>query len=144
MKLLLKARSDNEHYSADCDFAVLDLTPDLARLALRRIEAARRIRLDDTALHAVSYWGYYVEWVSWEDAGEFAEILDEGCLPIPHDFQYEPQRNECARMLVYPSIDLNNNKDTIAFRTIPKHCDFYITTDEIDRELLHFVASQRF
>ena len=37
MRVILKVTSGNEHYSGGCEYALLDLTPELAALALRRI-----------------------------------------------------------------------------------------------------------
>ena len=41
MRIILKVSSSNEHCTGGCDFALLDLTPELARLAVRRIATLR-------------------------------------------------------------------------------------------------------
>ena len=42
MRIILKVSSSNEHCNGGCEFALLDLTPELARLALGRIATQGR------------------------------------------------------------------------------------------------------
>jgi hypothetical protein len=41
MRIVLMVTSSNEHWNGGCEFALVDLTPELTALALRRIAALR-------------------------------------------------------------------------------------------------------
>jgi hypothetical protein len=60
MRILLKVTSSNEYCDGGCEFALVDLTPDLASLALRRIAALREQKILDPNVDEVYYWAYFV------------------------------------------------------------------------------------
>jgi len=41
MRIVLRVSSNNEHCDGGCEFALVDLTPELAALALPRIDTLR-------------------------------------------------------------------------------------------------------
>ena len=56
MKILLNTRSDNLEYNADCDCAVVDLTPSLLHQIRCRVEMARQILSQDSDLYELYFW----------------------------------------------------------------------------------------
>jgi len=144
MRIILKVSSSNEHCNGGCEFALLDLTSELARLALGRIATLREQKSLDPDIDEVYYFAYFAEYFSpWEDpassAGEFEgtgmtleEMLDELAIEekeivcVPETFQVSPHQLaavECERMIVHV--------DSIAFMAIPKHASYYVQTVEL-------------
>jgi hypothetical protein len=149
MRIVLKVSSSNEYCNGGCEFALLDLTPELARLALGRITTLREQKTRDPDIDEVYYWAYFAEYFSpWKgiaSPGEEVEdtewtlegILDE--LPIeekeivcvPESLQVSPHQIiavECEEMIV--------RLDSIVFMAIPKHASFYVQTVEIPLAML--------
>jgi len=154
MRIVLKVSSNNEYCDGGCEFALVDLTPELAALALGRIATLREQKNLDPDIIETYYWAYFAEYFSpWEDlasSGNEAEgtkvtlegILDE--LPIedkeivclPESLQGSPDQIaavECEQMIV--------REDSIAFMAIPKHASFYIQTVEIPIAMLEAAAT---
>ena len=143
MKLVLKVSSNNEHCDGGCELALVDLSPELAALALRRIAVLREQKFLDPDVDETYYWAHVVEyfspWVSLastkkevEPAVEVANVLDEfgveenEVLMVPESF-WVPSclvaAVECRQMIV--------RADCIAFTAIPKHASFHVQTVEI-------------
>ena len=87
-RIVLKVTSSNEHCDGGCELALVDLSPELAALALRRIAVLREQKSLDPDIDETYYWAYFVEyfspWVSLastkeevEPAVEVADVLDE-------------------------------------------------------------------
>jgi hypothetical protein len=154
MRIVLKVSSSNEYCNGGCEFALLDLTPELARLALGRITTLREQKTRDPDIDEVYYWAYFAEYFSpWKgiaSPGEEVEdtewtlegILDE--LPIeekeivcvPESLQVSPHQIiavECEEMIV--------RLDSIVFMAIPKHASFYVQTVEIPLAMLEAAAA---
>lgn len=74
MRVFLRTFSTNEDYNADCDYAVVDLTPELAELGLSRIENLKRRRARDSKLFETAFEDASSQYFSNFDA--FDEILD--------------------------------------------------------------------
>jgi hypothetical protein len=149
MRIILKVSSSNEHCSGGCEFALLDLTPELARLALLRIGTLREQKNLDPDIIETYYWAYFAEYFSpWEDLaspGEEIEgtgmtleemlnelaIEEKEIISIPETFEVPPRNVaavECEKMLV--------REDSIAFMAIPKHASFYVQTVELPFTIL--------
>ena len=150
MRIVLKVSSSNEHYGGGCGFALVDLTPELAALALQRIAALREQKTVDPNIDETSYWAYFVACyfspyasLTTEDkATESASILlgdllhelqieDKEIVCAPASFQVPPGQVaavECEQMIVYEA--------SIAFMAIPKHTSFYVQTVEIPIAML--------
>jgi hypothetical protein len=88
MKLVLKVSSNNEHCDGGCELALVNLSPELAALALRRMVVLREQKCLDPDVDETYYWAYVVEyfspWVSLvsteeevELAVKVANVLDE-------------------------------------------------------------------
>ena len=122
MRVVLKVTSSNENYNGGCEYALLDLTPDLASLALRRIAVLKEQRNLDPDIDETYYWAYFVDcyfdpWAeSAEDVKEgegtssaVGDMLDElkiednGVVSVPENFHVAPSQYaavECEQMVV--------------------------------------------
>ena len=155
MRVVLKVTSSNENYNGGCEYALLDLTPDLASLALRRIAVLKEQRNLDPDIDETYYWAYFVDcyfdpWAeSAEDVKEgegtsyaVGDMLDElkiednGVVSVPEDFHVPPSQCavECEQMIV--------RWDAIAFMAIPKHGSVRAETREIPLAMLEAAAAR--
>ena len=152
MKLVLKVSSNNEHCDGGCELALVDLTPQLGAMALRRIAVLREQKNLDADVEETYYWAYVVEyfspWVSLvsteeevEPAVKVANVLDElgieenEVLTVPESFwvpSCQIAAVECGQMLV--------RQDSIAFTAIPRHASFHVRTVEIPLAMLEAAA----
>ena len=144
MKVVLKVSSSNENCIGGCDFALVELSPELAALALRRIAALREQKKLDPDIDETYFWAYFAEYFSpWRnlasaerdvetaclalaDVLEDLRIEEEGAVTVPESFQVLPSqvaRVECEQMIV--------REDSIAFIAIPKHASFRVQTVEL-------------
>jgi sulfur carrier protein ThiS len=143
MKVILRVSSNNEHCDGGCELALVDLTPQLAGMALRRIAVLREQKSLDPDIDETYYWAYVVEyfspWVSLasteeevEPAVTVANVLDElgieenEVITVPESLRVpscQIAAVECEQMIV--------RADCIAFTAIPKHASFHVQTVEI-------------
>jgi hypothetical protein len=149
VRVILKVWSSNPDSNGGCDFAVVEITPEFATLALRRIAMLGEQRGVDPALCETSYWAADAEYFSpWLGLPDQSDEVKAACLKLEeeleslqidrhemvsatHDFsvpQSQIARVECAQMVV--------REEGIAFTAIPKHNDFYVTTAEIPKGVL--------
>jgi hypothetical protein len=154
MRIILKVSSSNEHCNGGCEFALLDLTPELARLAVGRIATLREQKSLDPDIEETHYWAYFAEYFSpWKDPaspGEevegtgmpLEEMLDELAIEekeivcIPDTFHVPPHviaAVECEQIIV--------RLDSIVFMAIPKHASFYVQTVELPLAMLEAAAA---
>jgi len=154
MRIILKVSSSNEHCNGGCEFALLDLAPNLAMLALGRIATLKEQKSLDPDIDEVYYWAYFAEYFSpWEDTASSAEevegtgmtleeMLDELSIEekeivcVPETFEVPPHqivRVECNQMVV--------RLDSIVFMAIPKHASFYVQTVELPLAMLEAAAA---
>ncbi|HEX5481856.1 MAG TPA: hypothetical protein VFZ08_04445 [Terriglobia bacterium] len=146
MRLISMVTSDAAH-DPECDYAVIDLTPELARVALRRINAFNVQKTADDDLIEMYFWDYHVEYFSpWiGEKTEQADGLEEALTSFPRaapdlmiapvDFSVPESmavRVECCRMVT--------REDAVAFMAIPKHTDSYVHTAEIPLHLIETAA----
>jgi hypothetical protein len=149
VQVILKVWCSNSDHNVGCDFALVEVTPDFARLSLRRIKVLREQKALDPAVDETYCWDsaalFFSPWagpVGGTREGEAAclkleEELDllridrQEVVTASGDFsvpQSQIARVECVQMVVRDS--------GIAFTAIPKHTDFYVTTAEIPKEVL--------
>jgi len=141
MKLVSTVSSDQETWS--CDYALVDLNPDLARLALRRINTFKVQKKADQQLGEMYFWDFHVEYFSPgnADGGDSADSLSvmlDKLPPLAGDLMRAPDdfavpenllaRVECSQMIV--------REGAVAFIAIPKHASHYIRTSEVPLSLL--------
>jgi hypothetical protein len=154
MRIILKVSSSNEYCDGGCEFALIDLTPELAALALQRIAALREQKALDPNIDETYYWACFAEYFSpWvnvvaaekeaEPAGlNFVDILDglqiveNEVLTVPETFKLPSNQIaavECQEMIA--------REDCIAFTAIPKHAGFRVQTVEIPLTMLEAAAT---
>jgi hypothetical protein len=154
MRIVLKVSSNNEYCNGGCEFALVDLTEELARLALGRIATLREQKDLDPDIDEVYYWAYFAEYFSpWKgiaSPGEEVEgttvtlegMLDELSIEekeivcVPETFHVPPHqiaRVECEQMVA--------RLDSIVFMAIPKHASFYVQTVELPLAFLEAAAT---
>jgi hypothetical protein len=145
MKLVSTVSSDQETWG--CDYALIDLSPELARLALRRVNILKAQMQADQQLDEIYFWDLHVEYFSpWkvkeaDSADILSEMLDKlpsvagDLLRAPDDFAVPEnllEHVECSQMIT--------REDGIAFIAIPKHASYYIRTAEVPLPLLESAA----
>jgi hypothetical protein len=145
MRILLKVTSSNEYCDGRCEFALVDLNPELAALALQRIAALRDQKTVDPNIDQTSYWACFAACYFSPYAGlaiddmeaeavktplaallHEVQIEDKEIVCVPASFQVPPGQVaavECEQMVVYDA--------SIAFTAIPKHTSFHVQTAEI-------------
>jgi hypothetical protein len=150
MRVVLKVSSSNEHYDGGCGFALVDLSPELAALALQRIAALREQKTVDPNIDDTSYWAYFVACyfspyarlaiddqevertcIASGDMLDNLQIEEKEVVTVPECFQVPSSQVatvECEKMLVRSS--------SIAFTAIPKHASFRVHTVEIPLPML--------
>jgi hypothetical protein len=128
----------------------LDLTPEVAALALRRIRTLREQKNLDPDIDETYFWAYFVEcyFDPWAEApdndkkGESAgstvgdildelEIEDNEAVCVPESFQVPPSQRavvESEQMIV--------RDDSISFTAIPRYASLRIQTAEIPITML--------
>jgi hypothetical protein len=148
MRIVLTVSSNNEHCNGGCEYALVDLTPELAGLALKRIATFRDQKNLDPDIVESNYWAYFAEYFSpWVDLASpeggvevagvtLEDMLDElpteeeEIISVPEAFQVPPHQIaavECQQMIV---------RDSIAFMAIPKHASYYVHTAEVPLAML--------
>ena len=154
MNLILRVSSRNEYCDGGCEYAVVDLTRELASLALRRIQVLKEHKKNDELVYETYYWDFNAEYFSLRadftnmpekmktailavaDIVEALAVDDNELVTAPDDFEVVEAQiaaTECGQMIA--------RDDAIAFLAIPKHCDFYVTTAEIPVSVLQEAAS---
>ena len=149
MRVLLKAWSSNPEYSGGCDYAAVEMSKDLAKLMLRRIDIQSEQSAVDPPLYETYYWDssaeYFGPWATHPvepgeqaalDAGlaqmlERLEVDTKEIVIAPPDFQVPESQVvavECAQMIVRDSV--------IAFAALLRHTDIYLTTADIPKEII--------
>ncbi len=149
MQIVLKVWSSNLDHNGGSDFALVEITPAFANLALRRIAVLCEQKAIDPALDEMYYWDSGADFFSlWanptagtrEGEGACPKLreeldrlqIDKHEVAIPVRELSVPKnliaRVECAQMVV--------RETGIAFTAIPKHADFHVTTAEILKEVL--------
>jgi len=152
MKLIMKVSSRNENDDGGCVLSSIHLTPELAELALQRIESLCALRTHDPNADEIYYWNYDTKFFNpfleagidsqgasapagvqlFEQlekmSGDFTEM--DAAFQIP-DTQMAAV--ECSQMIA--------RAEGIAFVAIPRHASFYVETAEIPREILRRAAN---
>jgi hypothetical protein len=154
MRIILKVSSSNEYCDGGCELALVDLTPELAALALQRIAMLREQKSLDPDIDETYYWAYFAEyfstWVNLAAAENevdsasltFADMLDglriadNEVFTVPESFQLPPSQIaavECQEMIA--------REDSVAFTAIPRHASFRVQTVEIPLAVLEAAAT---
>jgi hypothetical protein len=157
MKIIFRTQSDNPEYSADCDYAVVDMTPALWQEIRRRVETARQSLQTDGDLYTLCFWGGTAEFYSCrlieaceeaiaaETEGNdkeksaaawawSAQFDDPGYVLLPSGVdldKYQPERTECDQMIVRCVPSGGRPEFEVAWTAIPKHTDIHVATRDM-------------
>lgn len=134
MKLLFNVHCSNE-FQEGCEYAFLDLTPELAALILRRREALKAVFSTDSSVTSMSFYDDSPVWVSalpneWEaepaglgDGNPFIEVED---IMAVEDFENLTEPTDCEHMVI--------TSDEVYWTCYPKHLDNIVETRPLDYE----------
>ena len=145
MKLVSTVLSDQDTWG--CDYALIDVSPELARLALRRVNILKAQKQADQHLDEAYFWDFHVEYFSpWkgkeaDSADLLGEILDR--FPsVAGDLMHAPDGFVVPENLLEPveCSQMITREDGIAFIAIPKHASYHIRTAEVPLSLLESTA----
>jgi hypothetical protein len=64
VRVVLKVWTTNPDCSAGCDYAVLEISEDLAKLMLRRINVLREQKALDPSIYTTYYWDSSAQYFS--------------------------------------------------------------------------------
>jgi hypothetical protein len=156
LRIALKVTSSNEYCNGGCEFALLDLTPEVASLALRRIATLREQKNLDPDIDETYFWAYFVDcyfdpWAESpsdekevESAGSaVGDVLDEldiednEVVRVPESFQVPP--SQCA---VVESEQMIVRADSVSFTAIPRYASVRVQTAEIPNTMLEAAAAE--
>lgn len=141
--LVIGATSSNENWNGDCDYATITVNEYLREAVNRRRKIFTEAKSLDDDLLEMYFWDYTPDFITpyLDSYGEFEtkfeKMLEDGQTGIedvwilPGSLQIPEtavQRVECTQMTV--------RKEGVAWTTIPKHSDVYVTTREIPYNLL--------
>lgn len=154
MRVILRVWSTNPDYKGGSDYAVAEISEELAKLMLRRLNVLREQKTLDPSIFETYYWDYSAQYFSlWpnrpieaQEAGgacfELEKAIEElqvdtcEVVSVPDDFNVPDSQIvtvECAQMIV--------REEGIAFTAIPKHADICLTTAEIPKQVLESILT---
>ena len=154
MRVVLKTWSSNADYRGGCDYAVLEIGEEFAKLALRRISVLCEQKALDPSLNETYYWDSSAEYFSpWVNRASQASEVQESCFELEktledlevdarevvtaptefHVLESQIATVECAQMIV--------REEGIAFNALLRHSDIYVTTAEISKQVLESMDS---
>lgn len=149
MRVILKVWSSNHDYSGGADYAAVEMTEELAKLTLRRMNSLGEQKALDAAVYETNYWDSSAEYFSpravrqiepddiVQSNSGLEEILDrlevdiKETVKAPLDFQVPAGHIvavECAQMTM--------RDGGIVFTALLRHSDIYLTTAEVPREII--------
>jgi len=154
VRVVLRTWSSNPEYSGGCDYAVVEIDEEFAKLALRRISVLCEQKTLDSSLYQTYYWDssaeYFSPWVNratqpsevQESCFELEKALEDLAVDVrevvtaPTNLRVPESRIgavECAQMIVH--------EEGIAFNALLRHTDIYVTTAEISKQVFESVVS---
>jgi hypothetical protein len=133
MKLIVQCVVSHPDWEG-CEFAFVDLTPELASLILRRKASRENLALSDRDVSEVHYHHYGPLYFRHTDEGPVFDAIERCYTDEPDpwtlvpdlqesDFEGLANRTECDRMVV--------GRDGFWWECYPKHCDPVVETREI-------------
>ncbi len=154
MYLIFNAHSSNAHCNADCDYAVVELTPALAKRIRNRVALVRQAGRKDRDLWELHFWGGTAEFFDHKilDACQNAVVAAGGPDPdqaardwldefeqqeyavVPDGVNldaHEAQRTETDQMIIQCSRYPRRLEFSVLWTASPKHADLDITTSEL-------------
>jgi hypothetical protein len=131
--LVLDTSSTNQDHNADCDYALVEIEIDLARLCLERMDLAEALYENHENFYQMTYWDHSPRFVSdgsFDLSDDEQDRIDtDGYAVIERADGFlndKGNRVDCSYMTV--------DGQDIHWRCIPKHSDIYIHTRSIRKD----------
>lgn len=154
MKMLFRAHSTLEDYNADCDYALVDLTPAVIR-SIKKLRRIARMAVEaDSLVHQIrrllaTEVKFYELYAVGDDA--LAAVDDVGWLVLTDEQAaaietHEPEPVESQQMII--DVSLHTVVDghylyEVSWEASPTNTDFYVQSSSIDSdELLRLVEGK--
>ena len=142
MYFLCATRSSNEHYSGDCDYALVEINANEARALLEKLAIFDEMKAKVSDTHEIYFWGgvaYSVEYFSSLSAFgddfelEHVDQLYGSFVFLTSAPKVEAERTECEQVVV--------TEYGVKFFCYPRHSGIEITTEYIDKPVLETIAA---
>jgi hypothetical protein len=161
--IVLSTESTDPDFNGDCDYAVVQLTPELVERVRRRVELARQAGDKDDDLCELQFLGGTEEFhdsglpeacqnavavAKGDEAARqwLAGLEQDGHALVPPTVDLaacQPQRTEYDRMEVRCSPSSPNPRYEIAWSASPKHSDVCVTTRDLPLTTLEGYAGSK-
>ena len=155
MRIILKVSSSNEYCDRECEFALVDLSPELAAMALQRIAALKDQKALDPNIVETYYWAYFVACYFSPYPGLAIDDMEAEGASIPlgdllHELQIEHKEIVCVpesfqvpprQVAAVEWEQMIVDEASVAFTAIPKHASFRVQTVEISLAMLEAAAT---
>jgi hypothetical protein len=152
--IILGTHSTDPEFNGDCDYAVVQLTPELLEQIHRRVEVARQARQQDDDFFELYFWGGTAKFYSGDlietcqeavaaasgtDGDQAAQdwltkLEQNGHALIPPTIDLaacQPQRTELDQMIVRRSSLSDDTLYEVAWIATLKHSDVCVTTSDL-------------
>lgn len=136
MKILLTTHSSNEHYNADMDYAVVEITPELARRILEYCKLADAIIQGNDRFCSVVFYDPSPQYFEWceeiEEITSREQIYDDTWIcdrDIPEEYRKSTD---------YDSIVINGS-GLVYWRSAPRRGDCLVETTYLEPDILKAV-----
>lgn len=141
MKYVLTAYC-SEEYNAGCDYALIDLTPELARLCLNRVAAFKALEESDRRLSFFVYLDYSPVWFGEFDSTLLEMIAEAAAFSDNSIVQVDDLEipDNCVQRIDTDQMYVSDNG--VFWRATPKHCDIHVETPLLSVELLQAALNQ--
>ena len=154
MRVILRVWSTNPDCNDGCDYAEVEISEELAKLMLRRLNVLREQKALDPSIFETYYWDYSARYFSpWVNQPTQPHEVEVACcelektleelqvdtcevISVPDDFHVPDSQIatvECAQMIV--------RQEGISFTASPKHADICLTTAEISKQVLESILT---
>ena len=150
--IVLATHSTDAEFSGECDYAVVQLTPELAERVRRRAALAHQAGQQDESLCELYFWDDMVEYydaglleacqkaiASDEAARQWLNGLEQdgyAIVPAAALAACETQRVECQQMVLHCSPLSPTPHYEIAWSAMPKHMEMTVTTGDLPLDAL--------
>ncbi len=133
MKLVCSTYSTDENYSGDCNYALVDLTPELANYLLTKIKLFEQLYVVDDNLTELQYWNRNLVFFANlpEEEPDIDDSFNEVSFSIPDD---QVESLELERLHV--------DADGVYWSAVPNHCRMIVESRIIEVELLQRIANE--
>jgi hypothetical protein len=150
--IILGTHSTDPEFNGDCDYAVVQLTPELMEQIHRRLELARQAGSQDDDFYELYFWGGTAKFYDCdliEACQEAVAVAGDGdqaaqdwltgleqnghaLMPAAVDLAAcQSQRTELDQMIVRRSSLSDDAQYEIVWLASPKHSDAYVTTSDL-------------